>query len=89
MIDVEAFEERAAIMEFDGGLSRFKAETLAAEAQGAKRHEVINEIRKRNSERQRNRNSTLDRKQRQDHVPGLQRDQAQEARSVSERNPQA
>lgn len=32
MFDREAFEERAAIMEFDGGLSRFEAETLAARA---------------------------------------------------------
>lgn len=31
-IDREAFEERAAIMEFDGGLSRAKAERLAAES---------------------------------------------------------
>ncbi len=30
-IDREAFEERAAIMEFDGGLSRAEAERLAAE----------------------------------------------------------
>lgn len=28
-IDREAFEERAAIMEFDGGLSRVEAERLA------------------------------------------------------------
>lgn len=32
--DIEAFEERAAIMQYDGGLSRFRAETLAAQAQG-------------------------------------------------------
>ena len=31
-IDREAFEERAAIMEFDGGLSRAEAERLAAES---------------------------------------------------------
>lgn len=34
-IDREAFEERAAIMEFDGGLSRAEAERLAAESLGA------------------------------------------------------
>ena len=33
-IDREAFEERAAIMEFDGGLSRAEAERLAAESLG-------------------------------------------------------
>ncbi len=41
MIDLDAYEERAAIIEFDGGLSRFQAETLAAKEQGAARHEVI------------------------------------------------
>lgn len=48
-MDIEAFEERAAIQQFDGGLSRFQAETEAARAQGYQRHEVINEIRKRDS----------------------------------------
>jgi hypothetical protein len=32
--DIEAFEERAAIAEFDGGLSRADAEDVAAGAQG-------------------------------------------------------
>ena len=32
--DLEIFEERAAICEFDGGLSRVEAERLAAECQG-------------------------------------------------------
>jgi len=32
--DIEAFEERAAIAEFDGGLSRAAAEDLAARQQG-------------------------------------------------------
>ena len=32
--DIEAFEERAAIMQYDGGLSRSKAEDAAAQAQG-------------------------------------------------------
>ena len=33
-IDREAFEERAAIMEFNGGLSRAEAERLAAKSLG-------------------------------------------------------
>ncbi len=41
MFDVDAFEERAAIVEYDGGLSRFRAETAAAAAQGVSRHEAI------------------------------------------------
>lgn len=32
--DIDAFEERAAIAEYDGGLSRSEAETLAARQQG-------------------------------------------------------
>ena len=32
--DIEAFEERAAIMQYDGGLSRSRAEDEAAKAQG-------------------------------------------------------
>jgi len=32
--DIDAFEERAAIAEYDGGLSRSRAEDLAAQAQG-------------------------------------------------------
>lgn len=32
--DIDAFEERAAIMQYDGGLSRSEAENKAAQAQG-------------------------------------------------------
>ena len=32
--DIDAFEERAAIVEFEGGLSRERAEDVAARAQG-------------------------------------------------------
>jgi hypothetical protein len=31
---IEAFEERAAIAEYDGGLTRLQAEALAAQEQG-------------------------------------------------------
>jgi hypothetical protein len=34
--NIDEFEERAAIMEFDGGLSRSRAEDEAARAQGFK-----------------------------------------------------
>lgn len=34
MPDIDAFEERAVIAEFDGGMSRKEAEDLAAQAQG-------------------------------------------------------
>ena len=32
--DIEAFEERAAIAEYDGGLTRKRAEDVAAQGQG-------------------------------------------------------
>ncbi|AOZ69963.1 hypothetical protein LPB142_12045 [Rhodobacter xanthinilyticus] len=32
--DIDAFEERAAIIQYDGGLSRSEAENRAAQAQG-------------------------------------------------------
>ena len=32
--DIEAFEERAAIAQYDGGLTRLQAENLAASKQG-------------------------------------------------------
>lgn len=32
--DIEAFEERAAIAEYEGGLTRLQAESLAATEQG-------------------------------------------------------
>ena len=32
--DIDAFEERAAIIEFDGGYTRQEAEDLAAQGQG-------------------------------------------------------
>ncbi len=36
--DIDASEERAAIIQHDGGFSRSKAEDLAAQAQGFKDH---------------------------------------------------
>lgn len=46
-MDANQFEERAAIMEFDGGLSRFNAETLAAREQGYERWQAIGEVARR------------------------------------------
>lgn len=34
MPDIDAFEERSAIAQYDGGLSRLQAEDVAAQAQG-------------------------------------------------------
>ncbi|SMO69659.1 hypothetical protein [Paracoccus laeviglucosivorans] len=41
MLDIDQFEERAAICEFDGGMSRFAAETAAAREQGLARWEAL------------------------------------------------
>jgi 5'-3' exonuclease len=82
--DVEAFEERSAIMEFDGGLSRFRAETLAAQAQGVARHVAIrisNSQQARDQRPQAKRNGS-------DNLPGMQPEQAKEKRSVLERDVQ-
>ncbi len=38
--DIDAFEERAAIAEFDGGCTRKEAEDLAARAQGFRNAEA-------------------------------------------------
>ena len=83
-MDIEAFEERAAIMEFDGGLSRFQAETKAAEAQGYRRWEVLNAIRDRNSQQARDHGSAPARDATND-LPRMQPSSAQEGRSVPER----
>jgi hypothetical protein len=51
MFDRDAWEERSAIMEFDGGLSRFEAETKAAKAQGLTRWQAMEEIKNADSKR--------------------------------------
>ncbi len=53
MIDLDAWEERAAILEFDWGMTRFAAETEAARRQGFKRWELIHALRERDLERAR------------------------------------
>lgn len=88
-IDFGEFEERSAIMEFDGGLSRFEAETRAAAAQGLKRHEVLDAIRNRNSARGRDIRQAVDGKPGSDDLPGMQRAPEEEDRPVPERDAQA
>ena len=88
MLDLDEFEERAAIMEFDGGMSRFEAETQAAKAQGYSRHEVMHEIRKRDSEKARHIGSAGSGHS-ANNLPGVQPTPAQEARSMPQRDVQA
>ena len=44
---LDMWQERSAIMEFDAGLSRFEAESRAAECYGATRHQMLAKMRKR------------------------------------------
>jgi hypothetical protein len=61
LIDLDAWEAKAAFMEYMSGLSRFEAETLAASQQGAKRWEVMDAIKRRNSEEARDRGQAIQR----------------------------
>lgn len=70
--DKEAFEERAAIMEFDGGLSRFRAETMAAEAQGTTRWRALGEITRGIVKEARDQREAVARQQRADGMPAMQ-----------------
>lgn len=84
--DLDAFEERAAIMEFDGGMTRFAAETAAAEAMGLKRHEVLDAIRERNLARGRDQRPAVARQQRAVPMPAMQPDQEEENGPMSQRD---
>lgn len=88
MTDLDQFEERAAIMEFDGGMTRFRAETLAAQAQGKQRREVLDEIGKRDSSRQRNHGSTAERHG-EGNMPAVQPLPEKQERPMPERHVQA
>lgn len=88
MFDRDAWEERAAIMEFDGGLSRFEAETLAAKAQGLTRWQAIEGAR--NEDRKRNPAIGGDRGEahvgnRSDDMPRVQRQPQEQGGPVPER----
>lgn len=71
MIDIDEWQERAAIMQFDGGLSRFRAETEAARRQGHERWEVMNALGGGNSGAARDQGSAHERHE-PDDMPGLQ-----------------
>lgn len=88
MVDFDAFEERAAIMQFDGGLSRFDAETQAAKAQGLTRWQMLDAI---NANRIGNPSQGGNNRQahvgnRQDHVSGMQSASQEQDRAMSQRH---
>lgn len=84
-MNLDRFVERAAIMEFDGGMSRFVAETAAAESQGVKRWEVLNEIRGRNLGQAPDIGATANGNGADD-VPGVQRGAERQNRPLPERH---
>ena len=76
--DKDAFVERSAIQEFDGGMSRFHAETAAAKAQGMERWEAIGKITKRIVDGCRDQRQAMAERPGQDNVPGMQQQQTKE-----------
>lgn len=82
MFDIERFHEVAGFFEYDEGMTRFQAETHAAERIGCKRHEVINEIRRRNSQDGGNIRQASARQPAGD-MPGVQSHPAEEGGPVS------
>lgn len=91
MPDFDRYEERAAILEFDAGMSRFAAETEAARAQGLTRWQMMEAIRADGSG---DIGGSRDRRPSNagkpaDHVPGMQPRPAQEVGSLPQRKLQA
>lgn len=93
--DLGQFDERAAICEFDGGLSRFDAETLAAKEQGLARWQAV-KFAKEARDAQRGRiaggdghqaNALAGKRDAHD-MPELLGASEEKARSVSERQPE-
>jgi hypothetical protein len=70
--DKDAFEERAAIQEFDGGMSRFQAETAAARAQGMERWQIIGKVAGRIVEGQRHQREAVAQHAGKNNLPGVQ-----------------
>jgi hypothetical protein len=79
MFCADRFEERAAIMEFCGGMSRFEAETLAAKSQGLTRWQALAEAKEafgengiRDFDRGGHRREAMAGGSRKDDLPGVQ-----------------
>ena len=81
----DRFEERAAIMEFCGGMSRFHAETLAARAQGVSRWKALQLVKEAfgedgagNPRESGDHNQAMAREQCEDNMPAMQFQPSQE-----------
>ncbi|MDF3607535.1 hypothetical protein PE067_16125 [Paracoccus sp. DMF-8] len=95
-LDVDQFVERAAICEFDGGMSRFDAETAAAQEQGLARWQALQIIKGQadaNGSGHPSRGGDTDpevaRQRGANDLPGVQQHPAQKDRSVSQHFAQA
>lgn len=78
--DVDRFEERAAIMEHCGGMTKFQAETEAAKAQGMTRWQAMAEVKNADSKRdtfQEQDHGQAPERHNSNHMPGMQRQQAE------------
>lgn len=84
-MDHEAFEERAAIKEYEGGLSRFRAETEAAAEQGVTRWEALGHVAGRILEKARHQRETVAQRNGKDNLPEVQPASKEENRPVLER----
>lgn len=91
-----AFEERAAIAEFDGNATRFEAETLAAQQQGVTRWQALKLIKEATDANgsghpggSRNSDAALAGQPRKDDMSRVQRQPNEENGSMPEREPNA
>lgn len=71
-IDLDAFEERAAIVQYDGGVSRYQAETEAARAQGKTRWEVLEHAKRIGNPASGGDHGQADARDSQNNVPAMQ-----------------
>ena len=92
MIDVDAFLERCAILEYDAGLSRYQAECAAARMQDCSRWEAMKAVK--DAERMGNSGQARDhgKEAKRNHpndLPGVQSGPKEQERPVPERDVQA
>lgn len=94
--DIDQFEERASICEFCAGMSRFDAETIAAQAQGVARWQALKFVKEATDANGRgsaggygHQADALDGQRDALSVPGMQPRSKEENGSMLERQPQA
>lgn len=85
MIDLDEWEERSAILEFDQGMTRYAAETEAARRLGFRRFEAVNAKRERDTAAARDHGSEA-RGNVENDLPRVQRPAAEQERPVPERD---